>query len=207
MSRGAMPKLLLATTNRGKIREYRSLFSGLPFELVTPDELGVNIEVKEDRPSYAENASIKAESFTRASQVITVADDSGLEVDVLDGEPGIRSARAAGETAGDKDRIEHLLARLKGIPLNKRTARFKCVIAIAIPGGKTELCYGECAGLIALEPRGEKGFGYDPIFYLPGLDKTMAELPLDIKNQISHRGKAAREACRILEKIAEELKS
>lgn len=201
-----MPKLLIATTNRGKIREYRSLLSGLPFDLVTPDELGVNIEVKEDFPSYEENASIKAESFARASQVITIADDSGLEVDVLGGEPGIRSARAAGETAWDKDRINHLLARLKGIPLEKRTAHFKCVIAIAFPQGKTKLCHGECAGLIALEPRGEKGFGYDPIFYLPELDKTMAELPLEIKNKISHRGKAAREAYGILEKISEEVK-
>jgi XTP/dITP diphosphohydrolase len=202
-----VPKLLLATTNRGKIQEYCSLFGGLPFQLVTPEEMGVNIQVKEDYPSYEENASIKAESFARASGVITLADDSGLEVDVLGGEPGIRSARAAGETASDKDRIEHLLARLKGTPLEKRTAHFKCVIAIAKPGEKTELCYGECAGLIALEPRGEKGFGYDPVFYLPELENTMAELPLKIKNLVSHRGKAAREACRILEKIAEELKS
>ncbi len=201
-----MPKLLLATTNRGKIREYSSLLHGLPFELVTPQELGVNIQVKEDYPSYEQNAIIKAESFARVSKAITLADDSGLEVDVLGGEPGIRSARAAGETAGDKERIEHLLARLNGIPLEKRTAHFKCVIAVARPNRKTELCYGECAGQIALEPRGEKGFGYDPVFYLPDLGKTMAELPLEIKNQISHRGKAAREAYHILDKIAEELK-
>ena len=197
-----MAKLLLATTNQGKIREYRSLFSNLPFQLVTPDELGLKIEVKEDYPSYEENASIKAVAFSRSSHIISLADDSGLEVDVLGGEPGIRSARAAGEAATDKDRIEHLLYRLKGVSLEKRTAKFKCVIAIATPDGKIQLCYGECKGLIALEPRGEKGFGYDPVFYFPELDKTIAELPLEIKNQISHRGTAAREAYFILERIA-----
>ena len=197
-----MAKLLLATTNLGKIREYRSLFSSLPFQLVTPDELGIKIEVKEDYPSYEENAIIKAVAFSRASHMIALADDSGLEVDVLGGEPGIRSARAAGEAATDKDRIEHLLDRLKGVSLEKRTAKFKSVIAIATPDGKIQLCHGECKGLIALEPRGEKGFGYDPVFYFPELDKTMAELPLEIKNQMSHRGTAAREAYFILERIA-----
>ena len=201
-----MTKLLLATTNRGKIREYRSLLSGLPFELVTPDEEGMDIAVEENCPSYEENASVKVKAYAGASHLITLADDSGLEVDVLGGEPGIRSARAAGEAASDKDRIEHLLARLKEVPLEKRTAHFKCVIAIATPEGKTELCHGECQGLIALEPKGENGFGYDPVFYLSELKKTMAELPLETKNQISHRGKAARKAYRILEKIAEKVK-
>jgi XTP/dITP diphosphohydrolase len=201
-----MLKLLLATTNRGKIREYRSLLSDLPFELVTPDEIGINIAVEENYPSYEENARMKAIAYAETSRLTTLADDSGLEVDVLGGEPGIRSARAAGEAAGDKDRIEHLLARLKEVPLEKRTAHFKCVIAIATPKGKTELCHGECQGLIALKPKGENGFGYDPVFYLSELKKTMAELPLETKNQISHRGKAAREAYRILEKIAEKVK-
>jgi XTP/dITP diphosphohydrolase len=200
-----MTKLLLATTNRGKIREYRNLLSGLPFELVTPDDVGIDIAVEENCPSYEENARMKANAYATGSRVITLADDSGLEVDVLGGEPGIRSARAAGEAAGDKDRIEHLLARLNGVPLEKRTAHFKCVIAIATPEGRTELCHGECPGLIALEPRGENGFGYDPVFYLSKYKKTMAELPLEIKNQISHRGNAAREAYRILEKIAEKV--
>jgi XTP/dITP diphosphohydrolase len=201
-----MPKLLLATTNRGKIREYLSLFSGLPLEVVTPDGLGININVEENCPRYEDNASVKARAYARASDLITLADDSGLEVDLLGGEPGIRSARAAGETASDKDRIEHLLARLKGVPLKKRTAHFKCVIAIVTPEGRIELCHGECPGLIALKPRGENGFGYDPVFYLPEFKRTMAELPLDIKNQISHRGKAAREAYRILEQLAEKVK-
>jgi len=200
-----MAKLLLATTNRGKIREYRSLLTGLPFELVIPDEVGIDIAVEENWPSYEENASIKANAYARASRVTTLADDSGLEVDALGGEPGIRSARAAGETARDKDRIEHLLARLKDVPLEKREAHFKCVIAIVTPEGRTELCHGECTGLIALEPRGENGFGYDPVFYLSEYKKTMAELSQEIKNKISHRGKAARVAYRILEKIAEKV--
>jgi len=201
-----MPKLLLASTNRGKVGEYRHLLSGLPFELVTPADVGIDVAVKENYPSYEENARIKAVAYARASHLITLADDSGVEVDALGGEPGIRSARAAGEEASDKDRVEHLLARLKDVPRKKRTARFKCVIAVATPEGKTELCHGECPGLIALEPRGENGFGYDPVFYLPEFDRTMAELPLEIKNQVSHRGKAAREAYRILERLAEEVK-
>ncbi|OGN91293.1 MAG: non-canonical purine NTP pyrophosphatase, RdgB/HAM1 family [Chloroflexi bacterium RBG_13_50_10] len=201
-----MPKLLLATTNRGKVREYRHLLSGLPFELVTPDEMGIDIPVEEKHLSYEENARTKATAYAGASHVITLADDSGVEVDALGGEPGIRSARAAGEEASDKDRVEHLLSRLKDVPWGKRTARFKCVIAIATPEGKTELCHGECQGLIALAPKGENGFGYDPVFYLPEFKKTMAELPLDRKNQISHRGRAARKAYRVLERLAEKVK-
>ncbi len=198
-----MPKLLLATTNQGKVREYRHLLSGLPFELVTPADEGIDVAVEENHPSYEENARLKAIAYARASQLITLADDSGVEVDSLGGEPGIRSARAAGEEASDKGRVEHLLARLKDVPWEKRTARFKCVIAMATPEGKTELCHGECQGLITFEPRGENGFGYDPVFYLPEFGKTMAELPLDVKNQVSHRGSAAREAYKILEKLAE----
>src|SRR4030042_3172034 len=148
-----MPKLLLATTNRGKVREYRHLLSGLPFELVTPDDVGIDIAVDENHPSYEENARLKATAYARASHLITLADDSGVEVDALGGEPGIRSARAAGENASDKDRVAHLLARLKDVPWGKRTARFKCVIAIATPEGKTELCHDECQGLIALAPK------------------------------------------------------
>jgi XTP/dITP diphosphohydrolase len=201
-----MPKLLLATTNQGKVREYRHLFKGLPFELVTPDEEGINIAVEENHPSYEENARLKAIAYARASHLITLADDSGVEVDSLGGEPGIRSARAAGEDASDEARVEHLLARLKDVPREKRIARFKCVIAIATPEGETELCHGECQGLIAFEPKGESGFGYDPVFYLSEFGKTMAELPMEMKNQISHRGRAARDAYKILERLAEKVK-
>lgn len=198
-----MPKLLLATTNRGKVREYRHLLKGLSFELVTPAEEGIDLAVAEDYPSYEENARLKAVTYARASQLITLADDSGVEVDCLGGEPGVRSARAAGENATDRDRVQYLLARLKDVPWEKRTARFKCVIAIATPEGRTEICSGECQGLIAFEPRGENGFGYDPVFYLPEFNKTMAELPLDLKNQVSHRGRAARQAYSILQRLAQ----
>jgi XTP/dITP diphosphohydrolase len=201
-----MPKLLLATTNWGKVREYRHLLRGLPFELVTLDYVGVRIAVEENFPSYEENARMKAAAYAGASKLITLADDSGVEVDALGGEPGILSARAAGKEASDKDRIEHLLSRLKDVPWERRTARFKCVIAIATPSRKTELCDGVCQGLIALEPKGENGFGYDPVFYLPEFGKTIAELPLETKNQVSHRGKAARKAYIILERLAEKVK-
>ncbi len=201
-----MPKLLLATTNRGKVREYRHLLGGLPFELVSPDELGVEIAVEENFPSYEENARVKAITYAGASKLISLADDSGVEVDALGGDPGIRSARAAGEEASDGDRIGRLLSRLKDVPWEKRTARFKCVIAIANPEGRVELCEGECRGIIAFEPRGDKGFGYDPVFYLPEFEKTMAELSLEVKNRISHRGRAAVKACQVLERLAEKVK-
>lgn len=200
-----MPKLLLASTNKGKVREYRQLLKGLRFELVSPNEEGIKIAVEENHSSFEENAKLKATTYAEASHLITLADDSGLEVDALGGEPGIRSARAAGENASDKDRVEHLLARLKEVPWENRTARFVCTIAIAMPEGKIEICRGECHGLIALEPKGDNGFGYDPIFYFPELGKTMAELPLEVKNQVSHRGKAARKAYQLLEQLAEEV--
>jgi len=191
-------KLLLATNNRGKARELKLLLRELPLELVLPDELGITAEVEEMGGSLEENARLKATVLARESRLLALADDSGLEVDALWGEPGPLSARYAGEGASDKERVDYLLAKLKGVPREKRTARFRCVIAIATPEGKVELCSGKCPGLITFGPRGEKGFGYDPVFYFPGLDKTMAELPLDIKNRVSHRGEAAREAVEYL---------
>lgn len=194
------PKLLLATFNPGKIREYRSLFRGY-YELVTPAEIGLNITLPELAVSYEENARSKAVTGARASQLVTLADDSGLEVEALGGKPGSFSARFAGENATDKDRVSYLLSQLKDVPREKRRARFVCVIAIATPEDKIELCHGECSGFITTEPRGTNGFGYDPVFYLPELGKTMAELPLDVKNRVSHRGKAAKEALKILADI------
>ena len=191
-------KLLLATNNQGKARELKTLLRGLPLELVMPGELGINAEVEETGGSFEENAALKATALAERSGLLALADDSGLEVEALGGEPGPLSARYAGEGASDKDRVGYLLAKLKGVPWEKRTARFRCVLAIAEPGGRVELCSGECHGFIAFEPKGEQGFGYDPIFYFPGLDKTMAELPPDIKNKISHRGEAAREAVEYL---------
>ncbi len=196
-----MPKLLLATSNLGKIREYHFLLDGLGYHIVTLAEQGIIKVVTESGNSYEQNAQLKATAYARLSQLTTLADDSGLEVDALNGKPGIQSARFAGEAATDAERVSFLLAKLNGIPWERRTAHFKCVIAIANPEGKSELCYGECQGMIALEAKGKNGFGYDPIFYLPELGKTMAELPLEIKNQISHRARASQQARQVIQRL------
>ena len=196
-----MAKLLLGTNNQGKVREYMMLLRSLPFELVTPVGQGITTTVSEVGESLEENARLKATVLAKQSQLLTLADDSGLEVDALGGEPGRLSARYAGEGVSDTDRINYLLSRLECVPWSERSARFRCVIAVATPGGVVELCCGECRGFITFEPKGEEGFGYDPIFYLPELDKTMAELPLEIKNQVSHRGQAARKAYYLLERL------
>ena len=193
-------KLLLATNNQAKVREYRSLLQNIAFELVTLAEEGITTTVSEVGESLEENARLKATVLAAQSQLLALGDDSGLEVDALGGEPGRLSARYAGQGASDKDRVNYLLSRLKGVPWQERSARFRCIIAIATPGGEVELCRGECRGFITFEPRGEQGFGYDPVFYLPELDKTMAELPLEIKNQVSHRGQAARKVYQVLER-------
>lgn len=192
-------KLLLATNNQGKVREFRSLFQDLSLELITLADLGITTVVDEVGESLEENARLKAVALSTQSQLMTMADDSGLEVDALGGEPGRLSARYAGEGSSDKDRVEYLLSRLTDVPWEKRSARFRCVIAIAAPDRDVETCSGQCRGFITFEPRGEQGFGYDPVFYFPSLKKTMAELSLEVKNRISHRGRAARKAYRILE--------
>ena len=194
------PKLLLATNNAGKVKEFRSLLQGIPFELVTPQEMGIKSEVAETGTTYEENARLKACALSKESGLLTLADDSGLEVDALNGEPGVMSARYAGKNASDADRVKYLLSKIKDVPKEKRTARFRCVIAIAKPDDPVEFCEGECQGLIAFEPCGKNGFGYDPIFCFPKYGKTMAELAIDIKNRISHRGRAAQKARLILNK-------
>lgn len=187
-------RLLLATNNRAKTREYRVVLAGIPYEVVTPAELDITLQVDESGGTFEENASLKAEAYASASGLPALADDSGLEVDALGGEPGVLSARYAGEGASDRERIDYLLSKLSNVPWERRGARFRCVIAIARPNGKVTLCQGECPGIIAREPRGAGGFGYDPVFYLPQLDKTMAQLSMEQKNEVSHRGKAARAA-------------
>ncbi len=182
------------------MREYQSLLHNLPYELVTPAGLGLTLSVSESGSSLEENARLKATTFAEASGLLALADDSGLEVDALNGAPGPLSARYAGENAADPDRISYLLAKLKGVPWEKRTARFRAVIAIAIPGNGVEICTGERRGFITPAPRGQHGFGYDPVFYLPELDKTMAELPMAQKNRVSHRGQAAAKARQVLER-------
>lgn len=183
-------KLLIATHNPGKIKELSICMEQTPFGLLSLSDAGVDIDVEEHGRTYAENASLKATTYAEVSGFPTLADDSGLEVDALDGEPGIRSARYAGEDATDSDRVAFLLEKLNDTPHTHWTARFRCVIALARPRGTVELFSGQCDGLIVNRPQGTIGFGYDPIFKIPELGKTMAELQLDEKNRVSHRGRA-----------------
>jgi XTP/dITP diphosphohydrolase len=187
-------KLLLATNNRSKVREYTKLLQGIPYRIVSLEDVNISEQVEETGASFEDNAILKAKRYCELSGLTTMADDSGLEVDALGGEPGVRSARYAGKDVSDKKRIDFLLKKIVNVPWEKRQAQFKCVIAIVSPDGRVQLCHGQCSGILTFAPLGENGFGYDPIFYLPDLHKTMAELSLSEKNAISHRGKAAAEA-------------
>jgi XTP/dITP diphosphohydrolase len=196
-----MIKLLVATNNPGKVREYQVLLKGLPLTLTYPAQEGIDIEVEEIGSTFAQNARLKATAYARTSGLLTLADDSGLEVDALGGEPGTRSARFAGPLASDEDRYRLLLSKLEGVPWQQRTARFRCVIAVARPQGEVHTAQGTCEGVIAFEPRGEHGFGYDPVFYVLEHGQTMAELEPEVKNRISHRARAAEGARRILQEL------
>ena len=171
----------------------------MPYLIVSPKDIGIKQEINETGKTFEENALLKAKAYASLSNLTTQSDYSGLEVNALNGEPGVRSARYAGEGAPQAKLIDYLLQKLSGIPWEERDARFKCVIAIASPDGEMITCHGECQGIITFEPKGKEGFGYDPVFYLPELDKTMAELTMKEKNKVSHRGKAAKEARRYLE--------
>jgi XTP/dITP diphosphohydrolase len=198
------PKVLLATNNRAKVREFLALLQGMPFVFTTPEQEGLRIEVEESGTTLEENAILKAKAYSEASGLVALADDSGLEVDALGGRPGILSARYGREGASDKEKFEQLLSELSGVSWEQRKARFRCVIAIATPNGKLELCYGECEGFIAFEPHGRGGFGYDPVFFVPEFGKTMAELSFEEKNNVSHRGKATKKAREILNRLIPE---
>lgn len=183
-------KLLIATGNPGKLREIRALLNDLALRLLTPAELGLHIDVAEVGATYAENAALKAAAFARAAGLLTLADDSGLEVEALGGLPGIRSARFAPQPgATDADRRAYLLQRLGGLPRPWR-ARFHCTVALATPRGEVQFAEGHCPGEIIPEERGQNGFGYDPIFWLPELGRTMAQLSDEEKNRLSHRARA-----------------
>lgn len=187
-----MTKLFLASNNKGKILEIQSLLSELEVDLVTPIQIGLQLEVEEDGETYAENAARKAVAFSQASGMFTLADDSGLEIDILGGLPGIHSARfAPNPGATDADRRAYLLQRLTGHP-RPWQARFHCTLALATPSGELHFGNGVCPGEIIPEERGDNGFGYDPIFLIPKLGRTMAELSLDEKNFFSHRARAVR---------------
>ena len=184
------------------MREYLRLLEGVPFDLTSLDAEGITVEVEESGDSFEENARIKAVAYAASSGLATLADDSGLEVDALDGAPGIRSATYGGPGATDGDRLALLLKNLEGVPPNRRTARFRCVIAIAHPSGEVRTVDGAVEGVIAREPRGSNGFGYDPVFYLANRSRTMAELSLEEKNGLSHRARAAEKAVALLKPAA-----
>ena len=193
-----LPKLLIATHNKGKLRELTELMGDIPYELVSLGDLGIHHDVDETGRTFEENAILKAETYCELAGVMTLADDSGLEVDALGGEPGVRSARYAGPDATDADRIEFLLGKLVGTDPETWSARFRCVIAISEPDRATTLHSGLCEGRIVSEPCGENGFGYDPVFLFPDIGLTMAELSNERKNSVSHRAEAARKAARSL---------
>ena len=195
-----MNKLLLATTNKGKLRELHAILDGLGIPLITPADLGLKLEVHEDGVTYAENAAKKALAFAHASGLTSLADDSGLEVEALGGAPGLYSARYSPKPgANDADRRSYLLENLRGVGAPRPwAARFVATVSIAGPGGSVELTEGECRGEIIPEERGTGGFGYDPIFFMPELGQTMAELPEETKNRLSHRARAVEAAKPIL---------
>jgi len=184
--------LIVATRNRGKIREIREALKGLGIRIYALSDFDGVAEIEEDGKSFTENALKKARFYSKVFGKLTLADDSGLEVECLKGMPGIYSARYAGERASNRENNQKLLKEMEGIPLSKRGARFKCVMALVSPDGKEAMTEGSCQGRIGMRERGRRGFGYDPLFILPKYGKTMAQLPLKEKNRISHRGKALR---------------
>jgi XTP/dITP diphosphohydrolase len=196
-----MPSLLLATNNKGKVAEIKALLAELDLNLLTPSDVGLSLEVPEDGQSYAENAAQKALAFAHASRIISLGDDSGLEVDALAGQPGLHSHRFCPiPNATDADRRNYLLEQLCGKP-RPWTARFRATVAVATPAGEIKLATGHCEGEIIPHERGTNGFGYDPIFLLSGMERTMAELSMDEKNRLSHRARAVQNAIPILELI------
>ncbi len=193
-----LTQILIASSNPGKLREIQEILQGQPFELHLPVERGIRLEVVEDGLTYAANAALKARAYAQAGNCITLADDSGLEVDALDGQPGLHSARYSLKPgATDADRRAFLLENLRG-KARPWTARFHCTVAIATPAGEIFFAEGNCPGEIVSEERGSNGFGYDPIFLLPERGLTMAELDSADKNQISHRARAIQAALPVL---------
>lgn len=196
--------LVVATRNQGKMREYRQLLADWPVELISLDDAGVTGDVDETGDTFLANARLKASEYARLSNLPTISDDSGLEVHALGGDPGVYSARYGGDACqSDGDRLTLLLENLDGLPWEQRVARFRCVTAIAAPGGAViGTVVGSVAGMIQFKPEGEHGFGYDPVFHLPSLGQTIAQVPLEIKNRVSHRADAARKARRVFENLS-----
>ena len=187
-----LPKLLIATRNSGKVNEYRELLGAIPYQLTSLHQEGITVEVEETGASYEENARLKAEAYAQASGLLTLADDSGIEVDALGGAPGYRSARYGGPGLTDAERVQLLLRNVEGVPDAERSGRFVCTIALAEPDAPTRVVTAAVEGVVTNAPQGDSGFGYDPIFFYPPFGKTFAQIPQLQKNAVSHRAQAAR---------------
>ena len=197
-------KIVIATRNPGKLREIEGILAPFALQILSLENFPGLPEVVEDGRTFAEKAGKKARAIADQTGLLTLADDSGLIVDALQGRPGVFSSRYAGENASDPDRWQKVLIEMAGVPEEKRQASFVCAIAIASPRGEMETVEGRCQGQIAFAPRGEHGFGYDPIFFVPEMGKTMAELEPEVKNRISHRAKALEKLRIILPKYLKE---
>ena len=195
-------KVILASKNQHKLTELSAILSQLGFEIALESEYGLDIDVEETGTTFEENSFLKADAVMKASGLPVLADDSGLMVDALDGAPGVYSARY-GHKASDKERTAYLLENMKDVPEERRGAKFVCVITCLFPDGRKIVARGECPGVIARAPHGENGFGYDPVFYLPELGMTYAELPSEQKNAISHSARALQEFCRKYQQMQE----
>ncbi|OIJ10610.1 non-canonical purine NTP pyrophosphatase [Anaerobacillus alkalilacustris] len=196
-----MKEILIATKNKGKIREFEELFSQFGFHVKSLLDFESVIDVVEDGLTFRDNATKKAETIAKLYNIATLADDSGLIVDALNGEPGVFSARYAGPNKDDRANMEKVLHELVGVKESERGARFHCSLALSIPGQNTILVDGICEGKITYEPKGENGFGYDPIMYIPQKDKTMAELSKEEKNEISHRALALKKLKEVIQSV------
>lgn len=194
-----MKEAIIATHNPGKVKEFKEILEPKGYDVKSLAEIGFTEEIEETYHTFEENAILKAEAVAKAVNKMVIADDSGLSIDNLGGRPGVYSARYAGEQKDDQANIEKVLSELKGIEKEQRTARFRCALAVSIPGEETKTVEYHVEGYIAEEPRGEYGFGYDPIFIVKDKDKTMAELTSDEKNKISHRADALKKLSKLLE--------
>lgn len=194
--------IVIATKNKGKLEEFRQLLAKLPYEVVSMAEAGFMDDIEENGETFEENALIKAKCVRNAVRATVIADDSGLEVDYLGGAPGVYSARYAGEGATDAERNRKLLNELSGIPMEKRSARFVCAIAVVFPDGSSLTVRGTCDGYIAEKPAGSNGFGYDPLLYVPEIGMTIAQMDAELKNSISHRGNALKKLLVELDKAS-----
>ncbi|ADE71705.1 MULTISPECIES: XTP/dITP diphosphatase [Priestia] len=194
-----MREIIIATKNAGKVKDFETLFSPKGFKVKSLLDFPEIEDVEETGVTFAENATLKAEAISSALNKPVIADDSGLAIDALNGEPGVYSARYAGENKDDNANIEKVLQKLNDVPFEKRTARFHCALAIAVPGKRTEIVEGTCEGHILEEKRGENGFGYDPIFFVEKWRCSMAELTKGQKNQISHRANALKKLAPLID--------